>query len=148
MQTDPRLGALQSKHRPALTYPILFSLIGLCLAAGGVFVGLNGDQPGFFVAAAAVLGTAAYLHFALRRRLFLHEHGLLLRSGGSERVVLWRDITAVSPTYSYHPHPDTIIDVTLRAGAERRLVLRMTWSNHKALRRVIWALIAPASAGA
>lgn len=148
MPTDPRLGALQSEHRPALTYPILFSLIGVCLAAGGVFVGLNGDQPGFFVAAAAVVGTAAYLYFTFRRRLCLYEHGLLLRSGGSERVMLWRDITAVSPTYSYHPHPDTIIDVTLRAGAERRLVLRMAWSNHKAVRKAIWALVAPPSAGA
>ncbi len=148
MPADPRLGALRSAHRPAVTYPILFSLIGLSLAAGGLFVGFNGDSPGFAVAAAAVLSTSAYLYSSLRRRLFLYEHGLLLRAGGQERSILWRDITAITPTYSSHQHPDTIIDVILRSGTEPRLVLRMTWSNHQAIRKQLWSLIESSAAGA
>lgn len=143
MSADPGLGALRSEHWPALTYPVLFSLIGLCLAVGGVFVGLNGDTQGFGVAAAATIFTDAYLYVSSRRRLYLYENGLLLGAGGRERFMMWRDVTAVTPTYSYNPHPDTIIEVTFRSGAEPRLVLRMTWTSHRALRRAVWALISP-----
>jgi len=141
ISTDPRLGLFLSEHRPAYTYPILFSLIALSIAVGGIYVGLNGDTSGYFVSVVIIVLLALYLLRAIRRRLFLHEHGLHLRSAGTDRVMLWRDITSASATYSYHPHPDTIVDVTLKSGAGLRFVLRMTWSNHKALRAALWPLL-------
>ena len=141
MSTDPRLGRLLSEHWPAYTYPILFSLIALSLAVGGIYVGLNGDMPGYFVSVVTIALLALYLSRALRRRLFVHEHGFHLRFAGTDRVMLWRDITSASATYSFHPHPDTIVDVTLKSGVGPRFVLRMTWSNHKALRAALWPLL-------
>ena len=138
---DPRLGRTLSEHRPALTYPILFGLIALCLAAGGAYVGAQAEASGYFVALGAVVIYGLYLFATLRRHLMIAENGFCLRTGRGQRVVLWRDITALSATYSYHPHPDTIIDIVIKADPAPRVVLKMTWSNHKAIRAAFWPLL-------
>jgi hypothetical protein len=143
---DPRLGGTLSEHRPALTYPILFGLITLCLAAGGVYVGTQSETSGYFVALGSLVFYSLYLAATLRRHLTISEHGFCLRSGSKQQVILWRDITKVSATYSYHPHPDTIIDIVIKADPAPRVVLKMTWSNHKAIRAAFWPLLEPRSA--
>ncbi|MGB5019041.1 MAG: hypothetical protein WBO66_04905 [Candidatus Moraniibacteriota bacterium] len=141
MSIDPRLGALKSEHRPALAYPIVFSIIGVCVFAGSVFTAVNGQPEAAYLAAVVAVALIAYLATVSRRRLFVHENGIRLRSGSSERPVLWAEVVKATPTYSIHEDPETLIDVSLRTESGPRLVLRMNWSNHKALRREVWSML-------
>ncbi len=146
---DPRFGSLISEHRHTYTYPVLVGLVAACLFIGGVFVAVYA-QPvaGSIVALASVAIAVPYIYVQSRHRLYVYENGLRLAKGGTVQPLLWRDIAKVNVSYSYHAHPDTIIDIDFRQGVGPRLVLRMNWTRRKELARHLWPLLASEPEGA
>src|SRR5262245_43923823 len=114
---DPSLGRTLSTHRHSYTQRVLALAIGAVVAALGYVLAADVPGLGWTVAAVGVAIPALLCWAQTRESLGVYEHGLVLfRAGRRWRQVLWRELTQVSPHFSYHVHPDTLLKVKLRPG--------------------------------
>jgi hypothetical protein len=139
---DPALGKVISEHRHTLTYPLIVSSVALGLLLLCVLAAVNGAVAvGLGLGVPIAAGTAAFVWSQSRHRLYVHENGIRLVKRRSANSVTWDRVERINTTFSYHSHPDTIIDVSIRQRQGPRLVLRMNWSNRKELARHLWPII-------
>ncbi len=135
---------VRAVFRRTMTYTVVAFAVAGCILLVAFAIYLYGEVLiALAVAIPVILALVLYVRAQRQAWLVIHDHGLRLIRGSRQDVVLWLDIAALKPTFSYVAAPSTLIDLSISKRSGGRLVLRNNWAPRGPFYGFISELLTP-----